>query len=163
MRTLPVALAAALLIGSPPAPASAQFSDPCDFPCALVLGASAYTVAIGTVVGYGRATRGYSTRNVALGVWVTSFVAVTGGGMALSGNGERQERAIYASGIGALGGALVGLALGPTFDETDRSGKLAAVLVGAAAGALVGGVYGALSYDGGATAQPASIGVRIPF
>jgi hypothetical protein len=158
-----VALVAALVTAASAAPASAQFSHPCDVPCALVLGASAYTVAIGTVVGYGRATRGYSTRGVALGIGVTSFVSVAGAGMALSGDGERQERAVYASGMGALGGALVGLALGPAFEETDGSAKLAAVLVGAGAGALIGGVYGALSYDGATGTQPAAVGVRIPF
>lgn len=163
MTSRAVALVAALAMGAPAAPASAQFSDPCQFRCALVLGASAYTIAIGTVVGYGRATRGYSTRNIALGIWGTSFAAVAGGGMALSGNGERQERAVYASGLGAMAGALAGFAIGPTFEERDRSGKLAAVLVGAAAGALLGGVYGALSYDSGAGPQPAQMGVSIPF
>jgi hypothetical protein len=159
-----VALVAALVVGAPAKPASAQFSDPCQVRCALVLGASAYTIAIGTVVGYGRATRGYSTRDVPLAIWGTTFAVVVVGGMALSGNGERQERAVYASGIGALGGALVGLALGPAFGEGDRSSKLAAVLVGAAAGAVVSGVYGALSYgEGAAGARPATIGVRIPF
>lgn len=164
MKARSVALAAALSIAAPAAPASAQFSDPCDVACALVLGASAYTVAIGTVVAYGRATGGYSTRNAALGIWSASFIAVAGGGMVLSGNGERQERAVYASGIGAIAGALTGLAVGSTLDRSDRSARLAAVLISAAAGTLVGGFYGALSYDeGGASAQPAQIGIRIPF
>ena len=164
MTVRAAALAAALAIGSPTAPVSAQFSHPCDVPCALVLGASAYTVAMGTVVGYGRMARGYSTRNQPLAIWVTSFAVVAGGGMALSGNGERQERAVYSSGIGALGGGLAGLAVGSTFDERDTSAKLAAVMIGAAAGALAGGIFGALSYDEGDTGpQPAMIGLRITF
>src|SRR5690606_27286333 len=112
-----VAVAAALAMGAPALPASAQFSDPCDAPCALVLGASAYTVAIGTVVAYGRATGGYSTRDTPLAIWTTSFVAVAGAGIALSGNGERQQRAVYASGIGAAAGALTGLAIDAAMGE----------------------------------------------
>lgn len=170
MTARSAALAAALAvtvtisISAAATPVSAQLSDPCDTPCALVLGASAYTVAIGTVVAYGRATGGYSTRGLPLAIWGTSFAAAVGGGLALGGNGERQERAVYASGIGAVAGALTGLALGTTTGEGDRSGKLSAVLIGAAAGALVGGVYGALSYDeGGGAVQPAEIGFRIAF
>jgi hypothetical protein len=101
--------------------------------------------ATGTVAALGRLTGGLSTTGQAVGTWGASFALVVGGGVALSGNGERQERAVYAAGIGSGVGAALGLALAAATDASDGSRLLASTLIGAAVGVLAGGVYGALS------------------
>jgi hypothetical protein len=159
------ALLALAVVGAAQAtPASAQFSDPCGVPCAGVLGATAFTAATGVLVGYGRLTGGVSTISEGLTVWGVSLAAFVGTGIALSGHGERQERAVYSAGIGSLAGSLLWLGIESTLDESDGARKVAAALMGAAAGALVGGVYGALSHEAGSTDSPVSLlSVRVPF
>jgi hypothetical protein len=132
-----------------PRTASAQLSDPCGATCGLVLGTTALTFATGTLVAYTRLTGGLSTPGEGLGVLGVGFATFVAGAVALGGNGERQERAVYGAGLGALVGSAVWLALERSRGESDGSRSLAASLMGAAAGALVGGVYGALSHEAG--------------
>jgi hypothetical protein len=80
-------------------------------------------------------------------VWGATFTAVAGGGIVLSGNGARQQRAIYAAGIGTAAGALAGLAFEAARTGGDRPRVLAGTLIGATVGAIAGGVYGALTHD----------------
>ena len=69
-----------------------------------------------------------------------------------------------AIGTWAAAGALTGLALSSALGDWEPSERLSAVLIGAAAGTLIGGVYGALSHDErGGAARPARIGIRIAF
>jgi len=132
--------------------------------CGLALGATGFTVAMGTLVATGRASGGVSSIPRAAGIWAGSLLLFVGGGVALGGNGARQERAVYASGIGALAGSVAGLGVEASLGRGDRARKVAAALIGAAAGAVVGGVYGALSYDAEqAGAQPARLQVSITF
>lgn len=149
----------------PPAPASAQFEAPCELACIGVLGATGFVAATGSAVAIGRISGGMSTVNQGILAWGTSFTAVVGGGMALSGNGERQERAVYGAGIGMVSGALTALAFEAIRTEADGPRMLAGALMGAAAGAIVGGVYGALSYDGDEEAAEAVplLTLTIPF
>jgi len=129
-----------------------------------VLGATAFTVATGAAVAFGRHTGGISNIEQGLGIWSAAFVLSVGGGLALGSNGERQEQAVYAAGIGALAGSLVWLGIESSLDQSTGARKLAASLMGAAAGALVGGVYGALSYDepnGGSPASVFSVQLRL--
>lgn len=147
------ALRLALVVGglwsARPSPAAAQLSSPCEATCALVLGLSGYAVGTGAVVAWGRHTGGLSTSGQALRLWVSGFAMTVGSGMALSGNGERQERAVYGAGLGLIAGSAVGLVLGSIGSEGDGARRIAGVLIGAGAGALIGGVFGALSYDEG--------------
>ena len=146
-----------------PAHATAQLSEPCAVACGLVLGATGVTVATGALVALGRHTGGISTMNEGAPLFGVSFVAFVGGGLALSGNGARQERAVYAAGIGALAGSLLWLGIESTLDDSDGARKVAATLMGAAAGALVGGVYGALSHRENGSTQASLLSVHIPF
>lgn len=139
-------LAMALSV-APPA-VSGQLSDPCATACGVVLGATAFTAATGTVVAYARASGGISTSAEGLGIWGAGFATVLGGGIALKGNGARQRRAVYGAGIGAVAGSLLGLGIESTRSSSDEASRLAAALVGAALGTLVGGVYGAVTYPG---------------
>jgi hypothetical protein len=162
LRAALLLVAAVVLLA--PAPATAQFQEPCELACIGVLGATGFIAATGTAVAVGRITGGMSTVNRGLLVWGTSFTAVVGGGMALSGNGNRQERAVYAAGVGTLAGALTGLALEVVRTDGDGPRVLAGALMGAAAGAFVGGVYGALSYDGDDDSGPVPlVTLTIPF
>ena len=145
------------------APASAQLSRPCGATCGIVLGATGLTFATGTLVTYTRFTGGVGTPNEALRIFGVSFGAFVGGAVALSGNGERQERAVYSAGLGAVVGSIVWLALESSRGQSTGARRLAATLMGAAAGALAGGVYGALSYDGDPLAPGASFSVSVPF
>jgi hypothetical protein len=143
---------------------TAQLASPCELTCGLVLGATGFTVATSALVARGRLGGGVPSMADAADAWVGSFVLYVGAGLALSGNGARQERAVYAGGLGALGGALVGLAIETTLEPAPDARKVAAALFGAALGAVVGGVYGALSHEeAGASAQPTMIGVRLTF
>lgn len=143
---------AALIAVSCPADASAaaalsppsQAAD-CKVACGLVLGLSSFTVATGTVVTWGRVTGGISTRSQGTAIWTVSFGASLAAGAALYG--EHRERAVFASGIGVVAGALVGFTLESLVGSNEPSTKLAATLIGAAVGAVAGGVYGALSYE----------------
>jgi hypothetical protein len=86
--------------------------------------------------------------NHGLFVWGSTFVVVAGGGLALAGDGDRQERAVYGAGIGGAVGAALGLAVEAVRTGGDGSHLLSGALIGAGAGVLLGGVYGALSHDG---------------
>jgi hypothetical protein len=140
------AMLVALLTAVPGA--NAQLSGPCGTACGVVLGATAFTAATGTVVGFARASGGISTPREGLGIWGAGFAAVIGGGVALQGDGHRQRRAVYGAGIGALAGSLLGLGIESTRASSDDASRLAAALIGAAVGTLVGGVYGAVTYPG---------------
>lgn len=157
-------LASTLLAGFRAEGVEGQLSSPCDIECGVVLGATGFTVAMGAAVAAGRASGGISNMTQAAGIWGGSLLLFLGGGIALGENGERQERAVYASGIGALAGSLAGLGVEATLGGGDRARSVAAALIGAAAGAVVGGVYGALSYEGDDTgAQLDLLQVSIAF
>lgn len=150
-----------------PAPAEGQFKAPCELQCALALGATAYVVGTSTLVAWGRATGGVSTSKEALLAWGAGFAIVAGSGVALSGNGARQEGAVYGAGLGTLAGSIAGFAVGlartdaPSSRGPRGARLVAAALVGAGAGALAGGIYGALSHsDQGPTSQLPLFAVR---
>jgi len=131
-----------------PAPASAQFAEPCELGCIAVLGATSFVTATGISVAAGRVTGGLTSMNQGLLLWGLSFAATAGGGMALAGNGERQERAVYTAGLGTLAGGLAGGLLGASLGG-DEAHVFSGTLVGAAAGALIGGAVGALTWSAG--------------
>lgn len=137
----------ALGCGCAPAQASAQFADPCELGCIAVLGATSFVTATGVSVAAGRVTGGLTSMGQGLFLWGLSFAATAGGGMALSGNGERQERAVYAAGLGTLAGGAAGGLLGKALGG-DEAHVISGSLVGAAAGALIGGAVGALTWSG---------------
>lgn len=147
MRLMSLALAVVLCGALGPRESAAQFADPCSAACALTLGATGVVAATGAVVAFARLEGGISTTSQAIWTGSMSYAFVVGSGMALSANGERQERAVYGAAIGSAAGALMGLAFGSTGGSGDGSRKLAGALVGAAAGVVVGGVLGALSHD----------------
>lgn len=160
---------AAILVGlllpavAAPDEALGQFSAPCGVECALTLGATGFTAATGTVVAIGR-INGISTIRQGLWAWGTGFTVVVGGGIALSGNGARQRRAVYGAGAGSLSGAVLGLAIESVRTRGDGPRVLAGALVGAAVGSVVGGVYGALSYDEETASGPVPLfSVRLPL
>ena len=128
--------------------ARAQLSEPCQIKCGVVLGASSFAVAIGTSVAMGRLRGGYSTTRQGEVYLTVGLVVGLGAGIALSGNGDRQRRAVYAAGIGTLAGSLAGLAVESLSGESSGATRLAATLIGAAVGALAAGAYGAISYEG---------------
>jgi hypothetical protein len=147
-----------------PAHVKAQFSDPCQVTCAAVLGATGFVAATGASVAVGRLSGGMSTVDQGLWVWGSSFLVFAGGGVALAGDGERQERAVYAAGIGTAAGALAGLALGAVRTSADGPQRLAGVLVGATVGALLGGAYGALSHKADASQSTVPLfTLQLPF
>jgi len=157
----------ALLLGlalAVPTRADAQLSDPCALACGAVLAASSYAVGTATMVAWGRLGGGVAVPQSAAVAWMTGFVATAAGGLALGSDGERQERAIYGSGVGLLAGAAVGLAVGATGGDGDDGRPFAMSLIGAGIGSLIGGVYGALSYeDAGPGASAPLFTIRIPF
>lgn len=153
-----VMLAAAL----GPRESAAQFADPCLTTCALTLGATGVVAATGAVVAFARLEGGMSTTTQALWTGGMTFALVAGSGMALSGNGERQEQAVYGAAIGSAAGALVGLAIGSMGESGDGSRRLAGTLAGAAAGVVVGGVLGALGHNEPGIV-PAGPGLSITF
>jgi hypothetical protein len=146
--------------------AAAQFSDPCDVECALVLGATSFAFASGVATAVGRVRGGYTTTGSGIVTWTSGFVIALGSGIALAGNGERQERAVYSAGIGVLAGSLVGLAAESLSGESTKATRFAAALVGAAAGALSFGIYGAATWDPdepGAPVPVASFSLPVGF
>ena len=147
---LAVPLAALLCLAPRPEPLTAQFTSPCEAACVAMLGATSFVTATGAAVAAGRLTGGLMSMNQGFLIWGVSFAATAGAGMALSGDGERQERAVYAAGIGTATGAAVGGLLGAVLGG-DESRVITGAVVGAAAGALLGGVVGAVSSedDGG--------------
>lgn len=146
-----VVLAAALLAAVPagsPDPLAAQLSDPCELSCGAVLGASAAGVGLGGLVAWARHTGGVSTTNEALLIVGAGFALALGGGISLAGNGNRQERAVHGSGIGLVGGAALGLSVAALVETFDAPRAYSAAVIGAGAGALIGGLIGALTYEG---------------
>ena len=146
-----------------PERAEAQFADPCATVCALTLGAAGAVAATGTVVAFGRLEGGMSTSSQGLWTWGMSYALFVGGGMALSGNGEQQERAVYAAAIGSAAGALAGLAFASIGGSSDGTRRFAGTLIGAAAGAIVGGVYGAVSHDDGTNTFYPAVSLSLSF
>lgn len=140
--------------------AHGQLSEPCRLRCALTLGVSSTALATGTMTAVGRLKGGYSTTGQAIATWSLAFAAGAGAGIALGGDGERQRRTIYASALGAAGGALAGLALESLIGESDTASRFAATLIGAAVGVVAGGAIGALTRDapGGASPAPTFVG-----
>jgi len=162
-RAASAALAAvALVTASYPTPAAAQFEAPCELACAAVLGATSFVTATGVSIAVGRMTGGLDGVDQGLLLWGASFAATAGGGMALSGNGQRQQRAIYAAGIGTLIGALAGGAAAAA-RRGDEAHLIVGTLVGAAAGAMVGGVVGAFTYDAADGGALPLFTVRLPL
>lgn len=160
---VPLACVAALALARP-SPAAAQFTDPCELTCVGVLGATSFVAATGVSIAVGRIGGGMSTVNEGLLAWGASFAALTASAMALSGDGGRQERAVYAAGIGTLGGAVLGLGIEGIRTDGDEPHVLAGTLIGAALGAVAAGAYGALSYhDGGSGEAIPALSVTIPF
>ena len=162
--TLTTVLLATSCLVVPATRAAAQFEEPCELACIGVLSATSFVTATGAAVAMGRLTGGMSTVNQGLVVWSGTFAAMAGGGMGLSGNGARQERAVYAAGIGLLSGAAAGLAIEALRTGGDEPRMLAGTLIGAALGAIAGGLYGAISYDGEEDSQPIPLlTLSIPF
>lgn len=137
-----------------PTPAEAQLADPCRVRCALVIGASGFAVGTGTAVVAGRAVGGFASIREGALFWSLGFGVTVGSAIALSGDGGRQERAVYASGAGAVAGALSGWVAATLAGGEAEPTRWAATLVGAAVGAWAGGVYGALTYDAGEHLAP---------
>ena len=98
-------------------------------------------------MAWARTKGGVATTREAAWIWGAGFSMTIAGGVALSGNGERQERAVYASGLGVLAGAAAGWLVGSLGSSDDGPRVLAATLVGAGAGALLGGLVGGATYD----------------
>ncbi len=160
MRSRLGAWVVAIGVLAAPCGAGAQLSNPCDLECGLVLGATSFVFASGTATAVGRMNGGFTSTRDGIVAWTAGFVAALGGGILLAGNGERQEQAVYAAGVGAAAGAVVGLATESLLGDSTGATRLAATLIGAAAGALTGGVYGALSWDEELVGAPAD---PVPF
>ena len=139
-----------------PSRGAAQVSEPCGLGCAALLGVNGITFATGTATAVGRLQGGYSTFTAAALTWGTAFTAAVGAGVALSGDGGRQRRAIRAAAIGSVGGGLAGLAIESLIGDATATTRLAATLVGAAVGVLAGGIVGAATFDGAGTPAPAA-------
>jgi hypothetical protein len=155
-----VAFAAAIGAGAA-APAAAQLSAPCEVKCAVVLGVSSYTVGTAAMVAWGRSTGGVATGGRAAAIWLSGATLAAAGGLSLGGDGARQERAVYASGIGLLVGGLAGSSLGWA-RAAEPGDVLAMSLIGAGFGSLIGGVIGALTYEA-ETSDPVPVFmIRIP-
>lgn len=160
--TMASLLAVLSLGGADVGNAGAQLTDPCGVGCTLVLSASSFTFATGTMVAVGRARGGYSATDQAILAWTGGFLTAAVTGVALRGNGERQRRAAYGSGLGALGGAVAGVAVESLLEGGMPSRRWAAALVGAAAGVAVGGAIGAVTHEGSDAPAPA-FSVSVPF
>ncbi len=160
MAGLVVALGAFLI---PADNVEGQLSDPCEIACAATLGASSFVFAMGTMAVVGRLEGGYTTKTGPAVTFAGAFVASVGTGLALSGNGDRQRRAVYGSAIGAAGGALAGLVAESLIGESDTASRFAATLVGGALGVVAGGIVGASTYDGVAGQRPTFTVVSPPL
>lgn len=161
------------ILAATPRGASSQLTDPCGAGCGVLLGASAFTFANGASAAVGRSVGGFETGVAAGVVWAASFVAVAAAGAALSGDGDRQLRAVQGSALGAVAGAFVGLAAESLTEEATPTTRLAATLIGAAAGVLAGGAVGALTHEASGVPSDAvalepafrspTFSLRIPF
>lgn len=156
-------LAVLCLGGSDVGSAGAQLTDPCDVACTVVLGASSFTFATGTMVAVGRARGGYSAADQAIMAWTAGFLTAAVTGVALRDDGARQRRAAYGSGLGALGGAVAGVAVESLVDGSTPSRRWAAALVGAAVGVAVGGAVGAVSHQAEPPAPSPAFSVSLPL
>lgn len=152
------------------APARAQSPAPCELGTCAVLGLTALTVGTGSVVAYARHKGGVSTMREGLTVWSIGFGVTAVAGIALGGDKGRQNRVASASVLAAVAGGVAGIAIHALGVGNDDSGGLAAALIGAASGVLVGGVYGALSYESDADLAgvqasrfPSMIAFRLAF
>jgi hypothetical protein len=145
-----------------PSRGGAQVSEPCGVGCAALLGVNSITFATGTATAVGRRQGGYSTFAAAALTWGSAFTAAVGAGVALSGDGGRQRRAIRAAVIGSVGGGLTGLAIESLIGDATATTRLAATLVGAAVGVMAGGIVGAATYDGSGTPAPTANLVAAP-
>ncbi len=157
LRRIPlVAILVVTLVGALPDRARAQLTDPCQLTCATVLGVTSFAFATGAATAVGRVKGGYSTARQGALVWSGSFLAAALSGVALAGNGERQERAVYSAALGVGTGALLGLTVEALGDDSAAS-RWAATLIGASVGAVVGGVVGAATWEPSdvAAVQPA--------
>jgi hypothetical protein len=142
-----IPLVCTALLASATGRTSGQEAAHCRFACGLVLGASAFTVGTGVAVAEGRLSGGLHSSGQALTLWGLGAGVTLASGLALSEESDRQRRAVYASGIGTVAGALLGFAARELGIGGEDANTPAAALIGAAAGALVAGVYGALSWD----------------
>jgi hypothetical protein len=161
MTTRVGAIATLAVLLLTPAAGRAQLSDPCGAGCGVVLGATSFVVAQGTATAVGRARGGFSTTTQGIVAWGAGFALAAGGGIALSGNGERQERAVYAAGVGVLAGSLAGLTVGALSGDGGSARRVAATFVGGAIGALAGGVLGAITWDGDASGTGAPVPLTV--
>ena len=161
-RLVSVTALSFLLMAPAPPEARGQLTEPCGVTCALVLGASSATFATGTMTAVGRMRGGFSTTGQALTAWSVGLVVSAGAGFVLQGDGARQRRAVYGSGLGALAGAGLGLALEAAWGESTSTTRWAAALVGAGLGVAVGGAVGAASYEGPPAPEP-SFTVVVPL
>ncbi|MDX1495789.1 MAG: hypothetical protein R3253_17090, partial [Longimicrobiales bacterium] len=110
--------------------------------------------ATGVTTAVGRLEGGYTTKPGVIVTWSAGFVVAAGAGLALHGDGGRQRRAVYGSAIGAVGGALAGLAVESLVGESTEATRWAASLIGGGVGVLAGGIIGAAGYEGPATPGP---------
>lgn len=161
-RSVIVTACIAVLVSAPDE-TQAQFEDPCQAACAVTLGASSFVFAMGTMAAIGRLEGGYTTKIGPAITFAGAFVASAGTGVALAGDGDRQRRAIYGSAIGAAGGAALALAAESFVGEHDTASRWAAILIGGAAGVVVGGIVGATTYDGVPSRGPAFTVVSPPI
>ncbi|MDX1646053.1 MAG: hypothetical protein R3304_02820 [Longimicrobiales bacterium] len=148
-------LVPALTAGPGIGTAEGQLTAPCRIRCGIVLGAASFSFATGTTTAVGRLNGGFSRTTPAIALWSTSFAVSLRAGLALHEDGSRQRRAIYAAGLGAVGGALLAFTAESLMGERSSASRWAATLVGAALGVAVGGAAGMLSHDEGPSASPA--------
>ena len=148
---------------------AAQLSDPCGAACGLLLGSSSIIVATGTTAAVGHARGGFRGTREAAVIWTPVLVVTAGAGLALSGDGARQRRAVRAAALGSVVGLVTGFAIASTSGEATDASRIVATLLGGAVGALAGGVVGAVTHDdSGQDPSPPSfetsiVSVRIPL
>jgi hypothetical protein len=126
------------------------------------LGFTSFTVATGLAVAHGRVSGGLTEPVDGLLTWGAGFTLTLGLAVALAGEPDRQERAVYAATLGTVAGAVTGLTLETLGLGGEEPAGLAAALIGAAVGGLVGGAYGALTHDDDGPA-PGSFQAGLPF
>jgi hypothetical protein len=158
-----VLLAALVLAAGSASAVEAQFSSPCSVGCGLLLAANSYVFATATSTAVGRALGGFSNPRQGIISWSSGFVAAAGAGMLLSGDGQRQRRAVRGAGLGAVGGALVGLTAESMLRENTSATRLAATLIGAGLGVAIGGAVGAWSGEASPTDVPVAALLRPTF
>jgi FtsH-binding integral membrane protein len=163
MRRLGVGAVAIVCSTIGPRESAAQFTEPCAAACALTLGATAAAAATGTAVAVGRLSGGFSHTTPGALAWGAGFAVVVGAGIALQGEGARQERAVYAAAIGAAAVSLTSLGVAALNGGSDGAGLLASGLIGAAVGALAGGLYGALSHESGSPGVSLDYAITLGF